>query len=70
MLFHLLGGDDIFPLAGFSDIGMSHLGRIYHAVELSFANEPEFEGSLFQREIVVQGVVRNLRSLVVSNDRR
>jgi hypothetical protein len=46
---------------------MSHLCWINDAIEFGLANELEFERCLFQHEIVVRGVVRNLRSLVVAD---
>ena len=53
----------------FCNVGVDHLRRIDDAVELVLCDKPQLKCGLLQREIVVQRVVRNLRCLVIANDR-
>src|ERR1700733_4899477 len=52
------------------NVGVDHLRRIDDAVELFLCDKPQLERGLLEREVVVQRVVRNLRGLVIANDRR
>jgi hypothetical protein len=51
-------------------IRVDHLRRIDDAVELGFRYKAQLQCGLLEREVVVQRVVRNLRRLVIADDRR
>src|SRR5215831_3663251 len=49
-------------------VWLHHLARIDDAVELGLGDEAEFQRGRLQREVVVGGVVGDLRGLVVTDD--
>ena len=51
------------------DIGVDHLGRVDDAVEVGLGDEAELQRGGFEREVVVLGVMRDLRRLVVADHR-
>src|SRR6185312_2243107 len=52
------------------DVGPDHLRRVDDAVELRLGDKAKLQGGLFQRQVVVGGVMRDLRRLVVADHRR
>ena len=50
------------------DIGLHHFLRIDHAIEFVLRDKAQFQRGSLQREIVVHGVVGDLRRLVVADD--
>src|SRR5262249_39340254 len=52
------------------DVRPNHLRRVDDTVELRLAYEPQLERRLLERQIIVQGVVGDLRGLVVPDNRR
>src|SRR6516164_7692160 len=52
-----------------SDVGLDHLARIDDAVELRRADRAELQGRLLECQVVIQGVMRDLGSLVVADHR-
>src|SRR5215475_9572099 len=52
------------------DIGMHHFCWINDPIELGLRNEAQLQGGRLEREVVVHGVVRDLRRLVVADHRR
>ena len=53
-----------------SHVGLRHFLWIDHSIEFGFRHKAQFKGGLLQREIIIQGVMSNLRRLVVADDRR
>src|SRR6266404_4977236 len=58
----------LLPSAGFCNVRVDHLRRIDDAVELAFRDKPQFQCGLFEGEVVVQRVVRDLRGFVIADD--
>src|SRR5262249_61445669 len=49
------------------DVGLDHLSRIDNAIEFRRADRPEFQRGLLERQVMIQGVVRDLGGLVVAD---
>jgi len=60
--------DDLFLIC--CHVRLHHFGRIDNAVELLLGYQAELQGSVLQCQIMIRRVVRDLRRLVVANDRR
>src|SRR5260370_1274442 len=56
------------PSAGFCNVRVDHLRRIDEVVDFVFRDKPQFQGGLFEGEVVVQCVVRDLRGYALDND--
>src|SRR5882724_6001762 len=54
----------------FCHIWFHHLAWIDDAIKFILGYKAQFQGGILEREIIVHGVVGNLRCLVVPNDRR
>src|SRR5262249_26584784 len=50
-----------------SDIGSDHLAGVNNPVELRRTHGVELQRGLLERQVMIQGVVRNLGSLVVAD---
>src|SRR5207302_1909600 len=61
--------DDPRSSAG-CDIRLHHLFGIDDAIKFGFCNKAQLQGCSLEREIVIGGVVRNLRCLVIADNRR
>src|SRR6266851_8941123 len=54
---------------GRGDIRFHHLGGINHAIEFLLCDETQFQSSCLERQVVVQGIVSDVRCFVVADDR-
>jgi hypothetical protein len=59
----------IWQLASGCHVGLHHFGRVDHPIELLFGYEAELQCRLLQSEIMIHGIVRNLRGFIVADDR-
>jgi hypothetical protein len=51
------------------DVRLHHLRRIDHAIERLLVDESQLQGSFFEREIVIQGVMRDPGGLIIADHR-
>src|SRR5262249_4619044 len=58
------------PSGSLGYIGFHHLCRINNAIKFLLGNKAEFQSSGFEGEVVIHGIVRDLRCLVITYDRR